>query len=350
MKINNNIIITIIIYLSIYLFDYGLAASNQCTPLTCMELGETCALTGQTCRTGYYCNSALDMPTCFPTNAELEDCKTDPYCDNGLVCLTADTDQYCSNSGYLGANESCILPNECARGLSCVNGTCSRTPQDCMEYTCPAGKFCGSNKACVPYLKDGDSCTKSTLCMIGSFCSFTGTGTEGVCTAAFSKGEGESCNNDKSCDIGANLGCKNGVCTLYNPTADNQVFCLDDSACFNGIEECICTNVTNGEGKCQKMLEPGAICGQAYKDHQACLQSSGCPIHIQNPSSQTSCQMKACTKTLCKYQAACLRQEFSCAIVLPGDACQPNDASHVVSTKSMLPILLLSLIATINLI
>ncbi|EFA83692.1 hypothetical protein PPL_02759 [Heterostelium album PN500] len=236
--------IKLIVYIVVIVNFVGLVncGADKCTPYKCQGLYRDCGKPGQICSEGLYCNTGDSTPVCYSRVEEFNGCTSNIQCKKGTVCVTKHYDRYCKEIGFKGYGEECYLPEECSTGLDCMNNTCDHTPQMCTTYSCPYGKFCSQKKVCTPLITDGDECDPlEPHCYPGSICS--GGFNDTICRPAYSRSEGDPCNNDISCDIGKGLGCKNGICTKYKPHVDsNKVYCLDDTVCFIGIEKCICNN------------------------------------------------------------------------------------------------------------
>jgi hypothetical protein len=210
-------------------------------------VGEECN-EGNGCDFGLRCTATREHPlACVQTLAEGGACHEElDECRGQLVCV----DGRCSKPLRKGA--ACIGAWQCEGILRCVEGTCvdplpGGAACDPDEEDCAAGLGC-YNGICSRLLPDGSPCADHAQCL-GGFCG-------GVCEGAEpSAGTGEPCAPDVAstgigpeCNYNAFCDKATSRCVLRKPPGQP---CVDSEQCLGWL---VCS-----AGKCDE--PPAPMCG-----------------------------------------------------------------------------------------
>eukprot|EP01129_Flabellula_baltica_P009022 TRINITY_DN3619_c1_g1_i3.p1 TRINITY_DN3619_c1_g1~~TRINITY_DN3619_c1_g1_i3.p1 ORF type:complete len:373 (+),score=49.47 TRINITY_DN3619_c1_g1_i3:133-1251(+) len=280
--------------------------------LISISLAQNCTTTKQcVTKEGAKCSGTFGV-NCDPGNPEANCCPQFSYCvesacviDNyGKKCTQKDdclpdqigTGLYDCIHGQCTAifnqGDKCTTDANCYGGMSCSDGICKGIAkgQPCKAeigykdgftgFSCEFGLYCSSQGVCIEELKDGDNCTSSIQCGLGSLCN-PGTG---VCVAKFSLDKDQSC-IEGLCSIGTV--CENGKCIEGEDYA-KPIVCYNDKDCanghcsdcneFTGTQICISNDkkpATNCKTEDQTLLE----CFKEYKCHDTFAYQSGTCQH-----------------------------------------------------------------------
>jgi hypothetical protein len=150
----------------------------------------------------------------------------------------------------------CTHPQQCANGLTCVQGTCSArgtTGTDCfMDETCAADLRC-LDFTCQPMLNDGQSCAFDLQCKAEARC-FNNTcqpivGLNGPCTEAIAPNMPTVC--------GQGYWCNSDTCAAW-PTVGQS--CTDSPGCTGGY-----CDLSGNEPTCAAYLATGDTCTSKFQ-------------------------------------------------------------------------------------
>jgi hypothetical protein len=171
------------------------------------------------------------------------------YCgDNaGCDCWYSDTQACTGRFDCCSAGDRCDCNEECASGLSCVNGvcgSCDSNPSGCQsDLDCGAGKKCDCwqecsglycwgdsadsytcHSSCAPcgkYAYQSTECCSGTLYDSNSKMCYCCDSNPSGCQSDLDCGAGKKCDCNEECASG--LSCVNGVCTSPTQTATVSV-------------------------------------------------------------------------------------------------------------------------------
>jgi hypothetical protein len=261
----------------------------------CLETGN--AADGTSCGVGMVCQQGactmcMAGAMCVPMNPCHEgtlDCAgAAPVCNdaarNRTAGETCGTDKVCNPTGECVAcmaGMTCDLPDPCKVGkIDCISGA-----PVCVE-TGPAapGKSCGNNLVCnegrCVSCTEGQACTPTNKCHIGTLSCMTGTP---QCTdTTRNVANGTSCGTNQVCNNGTCAACTANVsCDTGNPCK------LGTTNCESGTSQCRETgNAPNGRG-----CGAGRVCNNgscvACTPNTEC-QPSACKVGMTSCSTGTS--------------------------------------------------------------
>lgn len=234
-------------------------------------------------------------------------CATAAECDSGLACL------YGTCASKLAAGKACVADGDCA-SAHCVDGVCCDTActEQCNACDVPGkvgtcsnaagGPPHGTRTTCAPYLCGATgcltTCTKSTDCAVGSWCS-------GTSCVTGTKANGSTCGDPRECSSGfcvdglcCNVACDKpcqackagGVCGFVTAgTPDPRKLCVGECASGCGASgcsfktsttacgaSCVGSTLTNG-GRCAGTSEActGSVTGPCAGG-LVCASSAAC--------------------------------------------------------------------------
>src|SRR5690606_3059005 len=162
-------------------------------------------------------------------------------------CNSKDTKTTVTPSGRGARGESCEARNDCAGGLACVNGTCSKNDFDVSI----SAKHCDR----VQWEKDKDCCgdrprqapskcnNRNSVCLTPQLadCSPVGCESDSVCGSGDCPtgvcNLGGSCNSDEDCDADT---CVGNYCSISGNYCTSDASCLGQGTCSYRV--CNCTN------------------------------------------------------------------------------------------------------------
>jgi len=327
--------------------ERNLEAANTCFKYTCVNAGQSCAITVDTTPFVYpYCihNTTCNNNTCA-ANPPLG--TLDASCDSSdstPQCYAECINDKCNQAFPPGAK--CKNDNQCAyfgpNGLavaSCLNKQCAgiSAGSACSQRNnyCSPPLTCGPDGTCIAPLGSGANCTDDSHCDIafncinhicstplasGAACNFSLSddvtecggdtmctptdvlGNSAKCVQVFSQGNGAFCTDFPHCAEGFFCNEDNsqvGIGTCQSIALSSSFKSCDISsntsgASCNAYESCNC-NYNKGQGACI-LYEQGTPSGlkNAYHNAEACLHKCA--------RTDMPCIASHCRKQICKYQ------------------------------------------------
>lgn len=162
-------------------------------------------------------------------------------------CNNKDTKTTVTPSGRGARGESCEARNDCAGGLACVNGTCSKNDFDvsisakhCDRVQCEKDKDCCGDR---PRQAPSKCNNRNSVCLTPQLadCSPVGCESDSVCGSGDCPtgvcNLGGSCNSDEDCDADT---CVGNYCSISGNYCTSDASCLGQGTCSYRV--CNCTN------------------------------------------------------------------------------------------------------------
>ncbi|MEC8024194.1 MAG: Dickkopf N-terminal cysteine-rich domain-containing protein, partial [Myxococcota bacterium] len=187
--------------------------NNQCT--AAHDLNEPCQEHAE-CLSAFFCNGSK----CVKDATVDMMCDEDVQCAGTLRCISNTCQSPVRTSSVCTSHDDCTASAHCAGIGLCVHdygedSTCS-DDSECLfgEFYCSDDT---TTSQCVPVVAENDSCDKSAMCPVGTFCS-----DDLQCIPGQSANS--SCDDDRQCAPG--LSCIGGVCP-----AEGMKECTEDAHC-----------------------------------------------------------------------------------------------------------------------
>lgn len=233
------------------------------------------APTPQTCTGNKACSAG---ETCTDKGCLLQ-CKTDPDCVKGTVCLGG----FCQAPGSTTppTPKQCTTKTDCNAGEQCASGTCEACGGTAGPCACTVTADCASGEQC----SGGVCVATSNLCKYSSDCGGQGkVCADGQCLI--------DCSAGQTCPSG--LSCQKGVCAI-DPNAKPE--CTSNAQCSGATPECV-------SGKCTAQCTTATPCGTGfYCEQGACLvDNRPTPNCTANGNECKASQV--CKDGFCKYPCA----------------------------------------------
>ncbi len=182
--------------------------------------------------------SECDLRGLFPNGSR---CVIDAQCQSGLCTAGQDgsANGECGECIERTPEGSHCEADTCARGCSCIVGTCRRDLEegascdDEQSDWCGPGLVCGASGQCTSQGRTGDACTNWAQCGFGNECQ------DGVCRRALQ--EGDACTARSACDMG--LRCEAGRCEKIHYASagercDGHAVQCERGICARGTRRC----------------------------------------------------------------------------------------------------------------
>jgi hypothetical protein len=265
------------------------SAATPCAPYLVCGINNECVKPGKfgaVCRSRSDCDSAF---TCdIPTGATVGTCNpsslpagsacayaTASRCDTGTYCTARNSTMtgVCALQKAAGVTCTFAEPStQCASGLSCT-AISSTNPNGTCAAPSPAGGPCRALS--VGYAKYSYGCAYQPQL----YCHATGTGMDGVCTAA--KAAGAACAypvDDAECEglCSATAAAPNGVCVARGGPGAPCTSSGGYRQCASGT---YCSALTTATGVCTTLKLAGVACTSSTECVSSCTAGTcqGCP-------------------------------------------------------------------------